>query len=355
MGLANVKMKKLDMKKILYLLSFVALFYSCNKDKVFPDFAYQSVYFPHQTPVRSLMLGDEVIGDNSIDLEHAFSIGASLGGAYENTKDRVLTLEFAPELASNITDASGKQLKLLPAEYYKASFDKITIPAGSFFGKLRVDLTDAFFEDPLTAGLSYVIPLRIKDAAGDSVLNGTPVSTVVSPDPRINDHWIVPPKNYVLFGIKYINATHGVYLLRGRRTNISKNPQESVSYSTRFLDDNDITMLSTKSLTENFMSTVGGTNKEESDSRYSLLLAFNKANKSVTISRKDGSTIVVSGTGKYYSKEDPEAEGYNGKKHRTIYLDYTYEDAGNTYHVNDSLVFVDTNMKMETFTVKVTP
>jgi hypothetical protein len=343
------------MKKILYLLSIVTLLYSCNKDKEFPDFAYQSVYFPYQTPVRSLMLGDEVIGDNSIDLEHAFSIGASLGGAYQNTKDRVLTVELAPELASNITDASNNPLKLLPAEYYNASFDKLTIPAGSFFGKLRVNLTDAFFEDPLTTGLNYVIPVRIKDAARDSVLSGIPVSTVASPDPRIAEHWIVPPKNYVLFGIKYVNAAHGVYLLRGKRTNITKSPQEQVAYSARFLDDNDITMLSTKSLTENFMSTVGGANKEESNSRYSMLLTFNKDSKSVSVSQKNASTIAVSGTGKYYSKEDPEAEGYNGKKHRTIYLDYTYEDAGNTYHVNDSLVFVDTDMKLETFTVKVIP
>lgn len=343
------------MKNILYLLGIVTLLYSCNKDKEFPDFAYQTVYFPYQTPVRSLMLGDEVIGDNSIDLEHAFSIGASLGGVYQNTKDRVLTLEFAPELASNITDAVGNPLKLLPAEYYNASFDKIIIPAGSFSGKLRVNLTDAFFEDPLTTGLSYVIPVRIKDAAGDSVLNGMPVRTVASPDLRIADHWVVPPKNYVLFGIKYINEAHGVYLLRGKRTNITKNPQEVVSYSARFLDDNDMTMLSTKSLTESFMSTVGGTNKEESNSRYSMLLTFNKEDKSVNVLQRKASTIVVSGTGKYYSKGDPEAEGYNGKKHRTIYLDYTYVDAGNTYQVNDSLVFVDTDMKLETFTVKVTP
>ena len=54
--------------------------------------------------------------------------------------------------------------------YYNATFDKITIPAGSFFGKLRVNLTDAFFADPLTTGLHYVIPLRITDAAGDSIL-----------------------------------------------------------------------------------------------------------------------------------------------------------------------------------------
>jgi len=47
----------------------------------------------------------------------------------------------------------SKPLQLLPAQYYSATFDKIVIPAGSFFGKLRVDLTDAFFADPLARGL----------------------------------------------------------------------------------------------------------------------------------------------------------------------------------------------------------
>ena len=341
------------MKKILYLSGILTLLFSCtNQDIEFDDFAFQAVYFPFQTPVRSLELGDEVTGDNSIDLEHAFSIGVSIGGMYENTKNREVKVSFAPELASNITDGSGKKLALLPATYYTATFDKITIPAGSFFGKMRVNLTDAFFNDPLTTSLNYVLPVRITDATGDSILSGTPVSTVASPDPRIPEHWLVTPKNYVLFGIKYINETHGAYLLRGKRTNTA-NPQDVVRYSARFIDDNDMTKLTTSSLTENFMSTVGGTNKEGANAKYSMKLAFKKAEKSVTVSQRTASTVVVNGTGKYYSKSDSNAEGYNGKKHRTIYLDYTYQDGANSYRVNDSLVFVDTEMKFEEFQVKV--
>src|SRR5690606_14559675 len=104
-------------------------------------------YFPYQTPVRTIMLGDEVIGDNTIDREGAFSIGAALAGVYQNTLNRELTIEFAPELAQNIEDGSGNPLQLLPATHYDATFDKITIPAGSFSGKMRVNLTDAFFND----------------------------------------------------------------------------------------------------------------------------------------------------------------------------------------------------------------
>ena len=341
------------MKKILYLISIVTLLSGCeNQDIDFPDFAFQAVYFPFQTPVRTLMLGDEEIGDNSIDLEHAFSIGVSIGGMYENTRDREITVEYAPDLALKITDGSGKPLEVLPAQYYSATFDKIIIPAGSFFGKLRVDLTDEFFADPLTTGLRYVIPLRITDAQGDSILSGKP--NVTSPDPRKTADWVVTPKNFVLFGIKYINPTHGVYLLRGKRTNVN-NALDVVAYSARFIDDNDNTKLSTKSLTENFMSTVGGTNKEGSNAKYSMMLKFDKENKSVTISQKSATTVSVTGTGKFYSKAEAEAESYNGKKHRTIYLDYTYIDGVNTYHVNDSLVFVDTDIKFEEFAVVITP
>jgi hypothetical protein len=68
------------MKKIFSLLCVLALVSSCNQKIEFDDFEYQSVYFPYQTPVRTVMLGDEVIGDNTIDLDHAVSIGLAIGG-----------------------------------------------------------------------------------------------------------------------------------------------------------------------------------------------------------------------------------------------------------------------------------
>ena len=343
-----------NMKKIFYLLSIVTLIFCCeNQDIEFDDFAYQAVYFPFQTPLRTIMLGDEVLGDNTIDLERAFSIGAAFSGAYENSKNRTLSVEFAPELAENITDASGNALELLPASYYSATFDKIVIPAGKFSGKMRVDLTDAFFQDPLSIGLHYVIPVRITDVEEtDSILSGLPVSSVLLPDPRISDHWLTQPKDYVLFGVKYINETHGVYLLRGQRTNIA-DPEDVFSYSTPYLDDNQQVLLNTMSLTESNMPTIGGTNIESTDAKYSMKLTFNESDKTVTISQKDASTVTVSGTGKYYTKNDTEAESYTGQKHRTIYLDYTYEDEANTYQVKDSLVFIDTNMTFEDYQVNV--
>ena len=339
------------MKKIFYVIVMVGVVIGCTNDDIdFDDFSYQTVYFPFQTPLRSLMLGDEVIGDNSIDLERAFSIGATMGGVYSNDKNRELSIELAPDLVTNLTDADGNVLEMLPASYYEATFDKLTIPAGSFVGKVRVNLTDAFFQDPLTTGLHYVIPVRIT-AAQDSILQGDALGSVIDPDPRIAADWNILPKDYVLFGIKYVNPTHGAYLYRGSRTNLSDN--SVVNYSERFINENAVVQLSTNSLTESFMAAVGN-NNEGSDAKYSMKLTFDEANQTVVVSPKeDGVTIPVTGTGVYYSKDDAESEAYNDKKHRTIYLDYTYEDAGVNYQVKDSLVFIDTDVTFEDFAVNV--
>lgn len=327
---------------------------SCtNNDIKFDDFAYQAVYFPYQSPLRAINLGDEVIGDNSIDLEHAFSIGASMGGAYQNNKNIVINVELASNLLDGLKDDLGQPLVLLPANYYNATFDKITIPSGSYVGKMRVNLTDAFFNDPLSIGLHYVLPVRMTNAVGvDSILSGKPATGILAPNPVIATDWAKKPQNYVLFGIKYINPTHGVYLYRGKRTNVN-DPNDVVSYRQRFLTDNTNIKLNTVSLTQSISDKIagGGQFEVKNNPKYTMLLTFNNANKTVTVSQKSATTIAVTGTGVFYSKNDALAESYNEKKHRTVYLDYTFQDLGKTYRVNDSLVFVDTDMKFETFPI----
>ena len=343
------------MKKIIIaLLSLILLFACTNRDIQFDDYLYQSIYFPFQMPVRTLILGDEVVGDNSIDRERAFSIGITMGGVYENEKDRVVEIAYAPELAENIINAAtGDTLKLLPESYYDASFiqqatDNITIPAGAMSGKTRVQLNDAFFQDPLCVDFHYVIPIRLLDAGSDTILSGSPSSGVDFPDPRKPEDWNVLPKDYCLFGIRYINETHGMYLYRGQRRNMDTD--EIFSYSTRFLTDNPLALLSTRSLTENIMGYAAGLARDET---YSMLLSFNPDSQSLAVSQVDSTTVNVSGTGVYFSKDESQAESYNGNKHRTIYLEYTFVDGEDTYLVNDSLVFVDTDITFEEYTVSV--
>ncbi len=159
------------MKKIFSLLGILILLSSCNNQEIeFDDFEFQAIYFPYQTPVRTIMLGDEVVGDNTIDLEHAFSLGVAIGGMYKNEMEREVAVELVEDLALNILNSStGDTLEILPENYYTATFDRITIPKGSFNGKMRVELEDAFFQDPDANKVKYVLPVRITDAFGDSV------------------------------------------------------------------------------------------------------------------------------------------------------------------------------------------
>lgn len=345
------------MKKIITILFTGMLLFSCtNRDIEFDDFDYTTVYFPFQMPIRTLILGDESVGDNTIDQEKAFTIGITMGGVYENKLDRNITVAYAPELAENIINtATGDTLRLLPESYYDAAFLDaatldITIPAGELSGKTRVQLNDAFFQDPLSADFNYVIPLRIISAVSDSVLSGEVASgvSIDTADVRNPDHWKTLPKNYTLFGIRYINATHGYYLYRGQRLNLTT--PDTIPYAERFLTDNTATVITTTSLTENTMGHAAGM---ATDASFMMKLTFDHDNQDVVVSRVDTTTADVSGTGVYFTKDDPESESYNENKHRTIYLDYIYNDGTDDYQVNDSLVFMDTDVTFQEFTVTV--
>jgi len=341
------------MKKILIVLFAGLLAFACtNRDIEFDDYLYQSIFFPYQMPIRTVILGDEAVGDNTIDREGAFTIGVTMGGVYENNKDREITVAYAPELAENIiNEASGDTLELLPETYYDAEFtesgtDNVTIPSGELSGKSRVVLSETFFQDPLTTDFHYVIPLRIIDAGSDTILSGIPASGQDNPDPRNPADWNIIPKDYTLFGIRYVNETHGTYLYRGQRKNVATD--EITSYSERFLTDNPLTMLSTASLSENIMGHAAGLATDES---FSMHLTFDHGSQSVSVSQVDSTTANVNGTGSYFTKDESESEAYNSNKHRTIYLEYTYVEGTDTYAVNDSLVFVDTDVTFEEFTV----
>ena len=89
------------------------------------------------------------------------------------------------------------------------------------------------------------------------------------------------------------------------------------------------------------------------DETFRMLLTFNHDNQTLTVSQLDSTTAEVNGTGIYYSKNEGESESYNTNKHRTIYLEYSYADGTDSYTVNDSLVFVDTDVRFEEYTVTV--
>src|SRR5690554_2141004 len=137
----------------------IAVLASCKNFEIeHPDFKYVSGYFPYQYPVRTLVLGNYIY-DNTNDNNHKFLISVTMGGVYENKKDRIFKIQVDESLCNNVVFAStNTPIYPLPRQYYTlSSEDQIVIPAGEISGSIEVQLRDAFFDDPLASKLAYVV------------------------------------------------------------------------------------------------------------------------------------------------------------------------------------------------------
>lgn len=240
------------MKKIfIFLLAAIGIV-ACEKNPDFPDYKYTSVYFPLQTPMRTLILG-EYTSDNSLDNKYQFNMGVAIGGLRENKNDEWVKYEVNESLINNYVFSDGSILQALPQKYYTTSpaiGEKVLIPKGSMEGKILVTLTPEFFSDPDASKRKYVIPVVITDKSEgiDTVLQGLPLA--LNPDLIKAADWSTLPKNYTLFGIKFVNEFHGNYLhfgadyfldANGKRV-ASKTP---VKYSNYFIEKNEIWAMTT--------------------------------------------------------------------------------------------------------------
>ena len=343
------------MKKLLIYISIAIFIVSCSNSEIeFPDFTYQTVYFPVQYPVRTLVLGESRY-DTSIDLEKAFTIGVNIGGMYKNTKDRTIYVKYAPELVNSVllttTATPADTIAVLPPNYYTpdlTTLEKIVIPAGSFDGRIRINLKDEFFNDPKTIGVKYVIPLVILPTTEDSVLTGRPIPGIINPNRFITANWQSGflPMDYTLFGIKYTNKYHGNYFHYGvDNLYVSSILVSTKRYSTPIVENNSITMVKTASLTESTINRLGGTN---TGAKYTIMMKFNDT-KTISLSSITGG-VVVSGSGVY--KEAKNGIVWGGKGNQTIILDYTYTDTDGVHKCNDTLVYRTNGIVYEEFKLK---
>ncbi len=339
-------MKHIFMKLVSVFLLF-GLISSCkNADWSFPDYKYSTTYFPYQSPVRTLVLGDYELTDNTKDNKLQFSIGVAIGGMYKNNQDREVGYVLDETLAKNLYTDKGDALVALPQSYYTLSpTGTVTVPNGKMRGYIDVQLTDAFLNDPGAYKVHYVIPLKIISAGTDSILQGK--TTMANPDRRIAVNLAIVPKDYTLFGIKYINPYHGKYLHRGKDVlkNAGGSVVDQVVYRTRYIEDNEIWYLRTISrnqvvLTGLVRRTAG------SPGSFKMMLTFD-ASGNCTISQFAGSTYPVSGTGKFVTNGDE----WGGKKRNAIILNYQVRDAvnGQFHQATDTLVIRDRDVRLETF------
>jgi hypothetical protein len=339
------------MKKITFLSMITFLFIiSCeNKENVFPDFNYTTVYFPYQTPVRTIELGRDYIVDNSGDNAHNCVIQATMGGVYENKKNITITVAVDNALPTNVRfgNAAGALVVPMPASYYELDPSKqIVIKPGEMSNGINVHLTDAFFADPLSLTNKYVIPLRMTDVVNaDSILSGK--STMTNPNPLIAANWVKAPKNYVLYAVKYINAWHGNYLRRGQDVATGGGLDTTIIYHQKYVEYDQVVSMSSLSLSTVKLSLTTRNKGSLINLPFDLQLTVDNAGKiTVATVANTTPTYTVSGTGNYVTDGDM----WGDKKRDVMRLKYQVNFGTTIHSFSDTIVLRDRGMKFETFT-----
>lgn len=338
-------MKAFRIYMILVLGACLSAVSSCkNQDIEFDDYGYSAVYFARQTPVRTLVMGEDTY-DTSSDNEHRCKIYATISGVYSNTKKVEIGIEVDNKLCNNLYyDAECTiPVKAMPADYYELSSDRIVLDK-EMMGAVDVRFTDKFFDDPDAIKNTYVIPVRMTDVANaDSILSG---KTSV-PDAALTNSalWTVLPMNYVLYCVKYINEWDGNYLRRGKDVITSGgNTTENVRHK-EYVEYDDVCNIDTRNLTTAVMPV-----SLEGFGDYELVLSFNDEDVCTVATETSGFSI-SNGGGKFV--KDGDKKSWGNEDRDVIYLDYTIrnETTGASCHTLDTLVIRDRGVAYETFSL----
>lgn len=337
------------MKKVLFsmVIMIIGVSSCVNQDWEFPDFDYQTVYFAHQYPVRTITQGEDIF-DTTLDNEGKFRIMATTGGVYTSRQQLRLGIEMDPTLAENLLfSEGGDEVRVLPTEYYQLAASEIIIPRGEIIGGVEVQLTGAFFDDPLAIKNTYVVPLRITSVDNaDSILVGR--STLPNPNPHVIGDWDVTPKDFVLYAVKYINPWHGIYLRRGQDVILGKEGNEYLSGTVvrraRFVEEDELNDLHTASRTAvEFLITIETSDGSNED--INLMLNFDNDGNCTVSSLTDG--VTASGSGKFSKRGEKNSWGNQDRD--AIYLNYEINHPRMTVVSTDTLVMRNRGVRFETF------
>jgi len=334
--------------KLLLIIAVLPGILACeNQDTEFEDFGTTACYFPFQTPARTLILGRYDLGFNDNDNDHRFEIGVTMGGVYENEEDRRVYFELAPQLM----EGHDSIVKVLPESYYTIeTASPVTIPAGSTKGRIMVQLNNAFFDDTLSfAPLNqayYVVPLLITGVDNlDSVLSGKPI--VDDPSRLVAEDWEILPKDYTLYGIKFINKYHAMYLRRGVDAMTTAGGTTVLSsYHAEYVERDELVMVTTTGNTSVELSNIIRRGSASSPGSANIELLFDD-NDNCSIRSFENDPYNVSGTGKFVEN----GGFWGGEEHDALFLEYSYTDLANneTHVVNDTLVVRNRNVVFEEF------
>lgn len=290
------------MKKYKILIGLALIFSmisSCKNDSLdFPDFDYQTVYFATQYPVRTVVLGEDANVDNTLDNEHKVEIKATLGGTRNNKENVIIDIEVENALLDDLYfPNNGPKINPLPANYYSLASNQIIISPGNIMGGVQIQLTDAFFSDPLAIENTYALPLKMKNVQhADSILS---------------------TKDFVLYTLKFVNQWHGNYLRRGADI-MTGDVARNVTRHAEYVEYDELSKLNTRSLHSTafpvqFRDAEGG-----NIFSCTLLLDFDQEGKCTISTNTAGYT--ATGTGSFVPKGEKNSWG---KKDRdALYLSY---------------------------------
>jgi hypothetical protein len=255
----------------------------------------------------------------------------TVGGVYSNKENINIGISVDNSLTQGLTFGSPYSgiVRPMPANYYTLASNKIIIPKGSLIGGVDVQLTDAFFADPLSVGTTYVIPLTMTDVDQNKTILST--------------------KKYTLYAVRYINSWQGFYLRRGKDNIVGKSGNTSLNQSIvrhmQYVEKDEVNKLNTRSLTQaEFPVTfkvAGGTSINKT-----LLLTFDN-NGNCAIAAGDAS-FMATGTGKFVKRGEKNSWGSQDRD--ALYLNYQIDLTDRTINSLDTLVMRDRGVKVETFT-----
>lgn len=315
-------------KKIQFLLAAAVFLGACkNQEWEFPDYGTQTVYFAYQSPVRTITLGEDLY-DTALDNQHRCEIMATTGGVYEVKNDVSIGVAVDNSLASNLTFGGAGNVVAMPANYYSLQGGSITIPKGKIAGGVQVQLTDAFFADPLALKNTYVIPLRMTSVQ--------------------NADKILEAKNYTLYAIKYINPWHGYYLRRGKDVINGKNGNTSLNKTVNrhmtYVESDEVNQVVTTSLKSNIFNAVFK-DKDNRNITCKLLLTFDDSGN-CTVAAADN-TFTATGSGKFIKRGEKNSWGNTDRD--ALYLNYNIDLSDMSVATTDTLVMRNRGVTMETF------
>ena len=309
-----------DMKKVLYILLTSAAVASCYDDYII-NYDVQAVGFANQTDVRSVVVGESM----------SFSTGVALGGVITNEENRKVDFQLDYSLVGKETlDAmkvhtfsyiqnlySGLDaIAPLPAEMYTLETKggvsgQAVIPKGEHLGKIEIGIKDEFLADDANLLPRYVIPLRITDGHGLSLMEG---------------------KTTTVIGVRFENMLFGNWWHGGVAVALDESGAETdrVTYALEIPQaDTRVWTLTTVSPHSVVTNAVAG---ELNGSASQMKLTLEEDGQ-ITIESLPGATYTVS----------PDGESRFNKakllQNRELYLSYKFTSGDKEWHVKDTLRF----------------